>query len=733
MVPYPIRSAVSLAAVSLLVGALAAAAESRAPQPQAARAGLPLLTEIRAIRALSQDLGALGYPVRLRGTVTHFDEIGRNSLILHDGRVGQFVSTPNDAAAVGHWNGLRTGDLIEIEGVTERGGFAPNIRPHRIRKLGNAPLPKARTIPYSAILTGRHDCDYVEIEGIVQRTWVASEPWMRPMFAEVATEEGVVRAAFWAFEPEDLPRLIDARVRLHGNVGTIFGESEQLRGVSLFAGRTSDVAVLEPAPDPFGLPRRQARGIYNYSSAGEVNRRIGVRGVVTAVVPGHPVEVRDFTTTATFRYVNHVLYLEDETGGLKIETEEEPAVAPGDLVEAAGFPAVTPGKPVLRNAVFRVIGRGTPPVARAIDSEHVLTPDHDAQVVRIEGELLSVMKGPSGRTLVLRADDNVFSAGLVTADTGLAFARPGSLISVAGVYVYQPGPPPSFRLFVRSPDDVQVIAEAPWWTLRHTAVMVLMLTFVAVLGAVGMRTQSQRRRREYQAVLSERTRVARELHDTLEQGLAGIALQLEAVAGSLQTAPELAGRSLDVARQMLRYSLEETHRSIMDLRSQALETLDLPGALTSLARQMTIGTLAEARVHVVGTPQRLDAAEEHHLLRIGLEALTNALKHATPSRIDLYLRFETDGETSLEVCDNGCGLPVCAAGQTGEHFGLQGIRERVAKLGGTLQIDSVPGKGTRLAVSMRSSGRRDAVNLAPKATRRAGKDQPEERAQPLVL
>jgi signal transduction histidine kinase len=733
MVPYPIRSAVSLVAVSLLVGALAAAAQSTAPQPPAARAALPLLTEIGAIRTLSQDLGALGYPVRLRGTVTHFDEIGRNSLILHDGRFGQFVSTPDDAAAVGHWDGLRTGDLIEIEGITERGGFAPNIRPHRIRKLGNAPLPKARTIPYSAMLTGRHDCDYVEIEGIVQRTWVASDPWMRPMFAEVATEEGVVRAAFWAFEHDDLSRFVDSRVRLRGNIGTIFSESEQLRGVSFFAGRTSDILLLEPAPDPFQLPRRQARGIYNYSSAGEVNRRIGVRGVVTAVVPGHPVEVKDFTTTATFRYVLHVIYIKDETGGLRIETEQQPAVVPGDVVAAAGFPAVTPGRPVLRNAVFRLVGTEAPPAPLAIDSEHVLTPDHDAEVVRVEGELLSVMTGPSGRTLVLRADDNVFSAGLVAPDMELAFVRPGSLVSVAGVYAYQPGPPPSFRLLVRSPDDVQVIAEAPWWTLRHTAVMVLMLTFVAALGAVGMRTQSQRRRREYQAVLSERTRVARELHDTLEQGLAGIALQLEAVNGSLQTAPDLAGRSLDVARQMLRYSLEETRRSIMDLRSQALESRDLPGALTSLARQMTVGTPAEARVHVTGTPQRLDAAEEHHLLRIGLEALTNALKHAAPSRIDLYLRFEADGTTSLEVHDNGCGLPVSAADLTGEHFGLQGIHERVAKLGGTLQIDSAPGKGTRLAVSMRSSGRRDAVDLAAGATRRAGKDQPEERAEPLPL
>ena len=116
------------------------------------------------------------------------------------------------------------------------------------------------------------------------------------------------------------------------------------------------------------------------------------------------------------------------------------------------------------------------------------------------------------------------------------------------------------------------------------------------------------------------------------------------MAGSLQTAPDAARQLLDVARQMLRYSLEETKRSVMDLRSQALESRDLQGALTNLARQMTLGTRVQAEVRVTGQPQRLDAAQEHHLLRIGLEALTNALKHGDATRIDIELRFGPDGD-----------------------------------------------------------------------------------------
>ena len=245
----------------VLVAAVAAPAAARGgPEP----APLPVLTQIEAIRALSQDGGARGYPVRIRGTVTHFDRVGKNSLIVHDGRFGQFVSTPPDARTVGEWNELRAGDLVEVEGRTARGGFAPNVEPKWVRKLGTAPLPAARTIPFSAMLTGRHDCDYIEISGVVQRTWLSSDASRtRLMFAEVATEEGPVRASFWDYTAADLSKLIDARVTLRGNVGTIFGQTEQLRGVSFFGGRIGDVVLLEPAPDPFALPARPMRGIYN--------------------------------------------------------------------------------------------------------------------------------------------------------------------------------------------------------------------------------------------------------------------------------------------------------------------------------------------------------------------------------------------------------------------------------------------------------------------------------------
>jgi signal transduction histidine kinase len=665
-------------------------------------AALPLITDIKAIRALSQDEGARRYPVRIHGVVTHFDEKLASLLFVNDGQVGQFVVPPPRAEQNEIWRSLRTGDVVEIEGHTIRGGFAPNVEPERVHKIGHGALPVAKSVPYSALLTGRHDCEYVEAIGVVQRTWLSSGPPPHILFADVALEDGVMRAQFWSYSDQDLEHLINARVRVRGNVGSIFGSTEQLRGVSLLAGRARDIEILESPPDPFALPIRAIRNIYNYSLAGEVDRRIRVRGVVTSRVPGRFVELRDFTTESLFRYIRHVLYVKDQTGAARIETEQTLDVKPGDLVEVAGFAAVTPGKPILRNALVRVVGTTDGPSPVPVASDSVLSAESDAELVRVDAQLLGVLTTPTERVLVLRSRtrDAAFEAGLDRSRDGdeLNKIRPGSLVNVTGVYSYQAGPPPSFRLFLRSPSDVVVVAAAPWWTLQHTLVMLVMFALAGIIGAFWLKTHASRQQQEYQAVLTERNRVARELHDTLEQGLAGIGLQLEAVAGSLQSAPATAQQSLDVARQMLRYSFEETRRSVMDLRSQALESRDLAGALANLARQMTLGTSTIAEVRLDGQPRRLDAAEEHHLLRIGLEALTNALKHGAPTRIDIELRFRADG-TDLIVQDDGRGLQDSEA-ISGSHFGLQGVRERVNKLGGVLEIHSRPGEGTRLAVSV---------------------------------
>jgi signal transduction histidine kinase len=688
---------------SAAVWLLAAAAGTHAASPSTSPAPPGLLRRIHDVRQLPREQAAKGYEVRLTGVVTYFDATTGRGTIIHDGHEGQFIVLDQSATRTLDGRALEPGDVVTVEGHTARGGFAPNVRGERVERLGRGRLPVPEHVSYARLLTGRHDCDYVEIAGVVQRAWKA-DPAGATLFLDVAVEGGTVRASFSSFSPQDVERFIDARVRLRGNAGTLFGQAGQLRGVSLLAGRTADVIVEEPPTDPFSIPTREAASLYRYASSDDTSRRIRVRGVVTYQRKGQAGEISDFTAETTFRVVRHVLYLQDSTSGLRIETEQDPAVQPGDMVEVVGFPIVTPTKPYLGNAVFKRLGASAALAPKALPTREVLAPEHDAELVRLEAQLLGAVKSTTELVLVLKVGETAFDASM---DAGLASPeieaiRAGSRVAVSGVYTYQWGPPPAFRILLRSPSDVVVIAAASWWTFGHTLVLMIFIALTAAAAGVWVRAVVNRHalaRQHYQAILAERSRLARELHDTLEQGLAGIKLQLEAVAGSLDGSSSAARRSLDVAREMLLYALNEARRSVLDLRSQALESRDLPGALRDLAQQMTQGTPLKATVSVLGAAQRLDASQEHHLLRIGLEALTNAIKYSDAQRVDIELRF---GEQTVElvVRDNGRGFAVADGAPPIGHFGLRGIRERVDKMGGTLRLSSQPGLGAEIAVGI---------------------------------
>jgi signal transduction histidine kinase len=657
---------------------------------------------------LSPEEGARGYPVRVRGTVTYLDEEWPSGLILHDGVAGQFVVYTQEYFKTQPRLALRSGDRVEVEGHTDKGGFAPNVQPTLVRRLGPGSLPRPRHLPYTALLSGRYDCEYVEIVGIGQRVW--PEPPSGGFFLEVATEGGIVRASLRGGQAAHAGRFVDARLRLRGNVGALFGEAGQLRGVSLLAGRADEVVVEEPPTDPFSLPVRPLSSLFRYSSHDEVDRRIRVRGVVAAERRGRFAEVNDFTSNTTYRDVRHVFYIRDESGAARIETTQGTHLRPGDVADVAGFPMVTPTRPTLRNAIYRRVGTAAEPSPAPLSTTRPLAPERDAELVSAQAHVLGVVASPTERALVLQMGETPFEAVLDVADAPVSldhFAR-GSVVAVTGIYAYQSGPPPSFRLLLRSPADVAMIAPAPWWTLRHTGVVVVVLALFASAAALWVRTIASRHlveREQYRATLAERNRLARELHDTVEQGLAGIKLQLEAVAGSLEDSPQAAQRSLRIAREMLRYSMEEARRSVLDLRSQALEDRDVAGALRDLAARMTAGTPLRAEVRVVGTPRPLDASLEHHLFRIGVEALTNAIKHSrAASRVDVELRFGREG-VDLVVSDDGGGFVAFGSDVPGEHFGLRGIRERVDKLGGALRLENPAEGGARLAVSVPAPAR----------------------------
>lgn len=200
----------------------------------------------------------------------------------------------------------------------------------------------------------------------------------------------------------------------------------------------------------------------------------------------------------------------------------------------------------------------------------------------------------------------------------------------------------------------------------------------------------------FTAVLGERNRIAREIHDNLAQDILGISVQLELVTRLLPTSTEKARAHLDRARILVRNSMTEARRYVWDLRSQELEKKDLPAALGDIARRLTADSDIEAVVQVSGTFRQIDSSLESNLLRIGQEAINNALTHGSPKSIFVNMVFDPQ-KVRLSVRDDGCGFDLNDQNSNG-HFGLIGMRERAEQIGGTLTIKSSVGTGTEIIV-----------------------------------
>ena len=196
------------------------------------------------------------------------------------------------------------------------------------------------------------------------------------------------------------------------------------------------------------------------------------------------------------------------------------------------------------------------------------------------------------------------------------------------------------------------------------------------------------------AILKERTRMARDIHDTLAQGFTGVIVQMEAAEEALlEEDSEHAIGHVHRARELARESLREARRSVHALRPQALEKAPFADALEAIIKNTAAGTALRTEFRITGKPRELARLVEENLLHIGQEALTNSLKHAHATKFQAQLSFNPDA-VYLELQDNGDGFNVGNA--NGGGFGLIGMKERAEQIGATVDVSSKPGAGTSI-------------------------------------
>jgi len=182
----------------------------------------------------------------------------------------------------------------------------------------------------------------------------------------------------------------------------------------------------------------------------------------------------------------------------------------------------------------------------------------------------------------------------------------------------------------------------------------------------------------------------------LEQELAGITMQLDLASDCFEQVPRVAKEAVETARRMSRHSMIEARRSVWDLRCHLLESGDLVSALKETVKPLAPADKINITVEISGTPVRLSPPVEMNLLRIGQEAVANAVRHADCRQITIQLKYAPTSARLL-VQDDGCGfVPTLSAG----HFGLQDMQERAQAMGCHLEIESLPGHGTTIAAEV---------------------------------
>lgn len=688
------KASLAFAVLAALAGT--AMASSR-PEEGGPPSGSPLaIGSIAEARSLPVAKASLHPPADFEATVAVWDYIAGDKpyqvLYLQDGGEGIYANCHGAAL------NLAAGQRIRVRGAVAPGLFAPEILDPVITPIGFSPAPLAPAHPrYEELSSGKYDCRWIELEGIVRAETIQS----RRLAFRLAFGAAKIPVAV-AGEPgpsDRSHRMVDARVRIRGACRTFFNSQRQLIDIGVYCPSLDSFEILEPAAEPAAMPLVHAADLLTYNRGGEeAGHRVRLRGIVTCQAPGS------------------IVYTRDEERGLMIRTAQKEPLQPGDVIEALGFPTFSISTPYLDDASYRVIEHGKPVQPVEISPADASSGKFEATLVSLKARVVEDSVRGSQRILWLQNGDAHFQA-LQQVSEGAGRIEPcpsESEVVVSGICMAH-GPllyrndtgwlAPSFQILIPSASDVRILKRPSWWTLQRLGVLLAVVAAclcasAAWVGLLHKRVREQtvliRERVREQAVLQERNRIARELHDTLAQGFAATAFQLEALEEELTGVSSKARRHFSMALTMVRHSLAEARRSVAGLRPEALARRDLPGALQASGESLVSEAGCAFEFRWTGALRSLPCGESD-LLRIAQESVTNAVRHAGARKIWIHLDYAADA-LHMEIGDDGRGFDPLRAQASEGHFGLTGMSERANAIGARLKILSSPGAGAIVAI-----------------------------------
>ena len=474
------------------------------------------LTHIAQIRGLTLEEATRGYPVRIRAIVTYC-RVADRDLFIQDSTGGVWVDPEQFNVNV------RSGQEIEVVGIAGAGDFAPEIDKARVRILGEGIYPAPLRVSGDELATGRQDSQWVEV-GAVVRSAVE-----RGTDLTLNVSAGALQ--FRVFVPDygtSPLDLVDAAVRIRGVFGGTYTPGNMFTGFQLLVPSPRDFEVVRwRSGGLYSLPVRPIHFFLRLTPEGAFTHRVRVQGVVTYQGPDI-LCIRD-QDAALLIYLGM-----PSTRGLQDaqppRSESLDSVRVGDLVDVVGFPDRGDYTPVMRDAVFRRIGVGTPPQPASMSAQEALRGDHDADLLRLRAIMLNRTDREGQEVLELQEGDTTFRAEMERPKGAqpLNSLRPGSLLELTGIRWIEADEnrvPRAFSLLLRSPADIVVLQRPSWWTPGRVlaalamlgSAVIVVLAWVAVLRRrVHSQTELIRQRLESEATLEKR------YQRLFERNLAGV-------------------------------------------------------------------------------------------------------------------------------------------------------------------------------------------------------------------
>lgn len=574
------------------------------------------------------------------------------------------------------------------------------------RTIGRKPLPTPDEIGSDALSNpafhGRRVCLTARVIDLVKDE-------IDPRYENLILRDAHGTFSVGLFRQARPTDIVGALVRVVG-ISVHTGGKRKFFTPRISISRRENLTILEPAPeDPFDVPTVDDLGYTSAKTVTEMGCR-KAEGRVLAVW-GH----------------EHILLRTDAghivRADLSRATTDRPAC--GTRVVAVGFPTTDLFNVNLTRAMMRPCpGASAPPdtprrvsAAELLAGEygaHQLQPQFHGQLVTLRGRLTDI---PSvhGDTVAFELHEGPYKIdvnGEACPDAVRAL-KPGSVLDVTGVCVlntlnWQSGNISpridGMTIVLRETDDLRIVAHPPWWTVGKLACVVATLLAVIVFIFVWNRILQRLIRRRGKELarmelakavadlrISERTRLAVDIHDSLSQTLTGVSFQIDAAAQTVGADDAAARGFLTIAKRTLTSCREELRRCLWDLRNNAIGEPDLSTAIRHVLEPHAGSVATDVAVDIARAS--LTDSTAHDLLCIVRELTVNAIRHghATHIRISGEKR---GARIRLSVADNGAGFdPAHRPGAAEGHFGLQGIRERLNRLGGSLTLQTSPGNG----------------------------------------